>query len=436
MKPKKERDKDIHNMQTKIIKHCNDIWIPSLNLKSTNIETNSWFNITEIGKRKQKFISNKFQTEKLNEVSYKSKKILLNLSTQQKNIINGWLNSYLEMYNYSINYIKENIQNDKTIVNFINLRKLLKNERDKIKNKSTISTHDTDYAIKNACTMYKSALQNFKKGHIKHFRLRPLKKTKPIKVMDIESCEINNKGIRHKLLGSIKGYYNSEEFNFENIKCNCKLQKKNDKYYLFVPEEIEKDENIKQENEQITIDPGIRTFLTGITENRVVKIAQNCTSKLRDYFKRKDKIMNNEKIEENIKKKNEKMINNKISNLVDDLHWKTINYLTNKNKTILMGNMSTKSIVSKKESTLNQMTKRIGLNLKLFVFKERLKFKCEMKNVKYGEINEWMTSKMCSKCGNIHTNLGGNEKYECEKCGLKIDRDVNGARNIHIRAII
>ena len=63
--------------------------------------------------------------------------------------------------------------------------------------------------------------------------------------------------------------------------------------------------------------------------------------KIKRYLKRKDKIMGNELISDKIKKKNEKMINKKISNIVSDLHWKTIKYLTDNNEVILMGNMST-----------------------------------------------------------------------------------------------
>ena len=78
--------------------------------------------------------------------------------------------------------------------------------------------------------------------------------------------------------------------------------------------------------------------------------------------------MRNECVPERIKKKNDKMINKKISNITDEMHWKTINYLTNNNETILIGNMSSKDIV-KKGGKLNRMTKRISMNLKFFVFK-------------------------------------------------------------------
>ena len=42
---------------------------------------------------------------------------------------------------------------------------------------------------------------------------------------------------------------------------------------------------------------------------------------------------------------------------------------------------------------------------------------------------------MCSVCRNIHENLRGNKIYDCEKCKTKMDRDINGARNIHLKAI-
>ena len=84
---------------------------------------------------------------------------------------------------------------------------------------------------------------------------------------------------------------------------------------------------------------------------------------------------------------------------------------------------------------ISKITKRIASAMRLYSFKQRLKYKCSVNNVSYGEINEWNTSKMCSVCGNIHENLGSNKIYGCEKCKTKMNRDINGARNIHIKAI-
>ncbi|CAG8833314.1 26403_t:CDS:1, partial [Gigaspora margarita] len=48
---------------------------------------------------------------------------------------------------------------------------------------------------------------------------------------------------------------------------------------------------------------------------------------------------------------------------------------------------------------------------------------------------EEYTSKTCGHCEYIKNNLGGNKKFKCDECGLIIDRDVNGARNILLKLL-
>ena len=113
---------------------------------------------------------------------------------------------------------------------------------------------------------------------------------------------------------------------------------------------------------------------------------------------------------------------NKIDNLINDLHWKTISYLINCYGTILMGN--------KPNNYLNKNTKRIAMLMKLFVFKQRLKYKCKIKNIIYKEIDEAYTSKVCSNCSFINNDLGSKKIFNCIICENRIDRDFNGAKNI------
>ena len=434
-KAKTNVDKNIEIMKNKILKHANDIWIPSNNLKQTNVKMNTWFDISESkSSTNKKFVNNNYDTEKLEPVKYCSKKIILDLTPYQKNIVNIWLNAYLNMYNIALKYIKNNIIDNKKVLNFYKLRALLKNEKSQLVKKSSARTHDIDSAIELACQNYKSAMTNYKNGNIKHFRIRYWKKNKKCKMMDLEKGNFNKKGMRKKILGGIEAFYDGEPYNFGNVDADCRLIRKENNYYLYVPEKIENEDEDEEEINPITLDPGIRTFNTGITKNKIVKIGENCGERIKEYLKRKDRIIGNDEISEKIKKKNEKMINKKISNLKNELHWKTINYLVNNNNVILIGNMSSKSI-ARKESNLNTMSKRIALSLSFYEFKMRLKYMCSRKGKKYGEINEWMTSKMCSICGNIKEDLGGNKIYDCNKCGKTLDRDVNGARNIYIKGI-
>ena len=71
-----------------------------------------------------------------------------------------------------------------------------------------------------------------------------------------------------------------------------------------------------------------------------------------------------------------------------------------------------------------------------FQITERLKYKCIQRNAKYKLVNEYYTSKMCSNCGNIKEDLGSSKIYKCDKCGIKIGRDINGGRGIMIRGAI
>ena len=50
------------------------------------------------------------------------------------------------------------------------------------------------------------------------------------------------------------------------------------------------------------------------------------------------------------------------------------------------------------------------------------------------EVTEEYTSKTCTKCGKISDKCR-NRLKECENCGYKINRDINGARNILIKNI-
>lgn len=432
MEPDDKRTLGIYKMTRKIENHKYDIWCPTNKLKTTNVKLKTWFDLKEYTSLKKIFFKeNKYDVE---IIKYCAKRVLLKLTSTQKNIINCWLNSYLKMYNIALKYIKNNIKNDGKVVNFIYLRSLLKIKKQRLVAKSKIKVHDIDYAIKLVCQNYRSSLTNFQNGNIKHFRMRYWRNKKENKMMDMEKNNFSKKGIRFNILGKIRGYYNGKQFNFGEIKNDCRLQKKGEDYFLYVPELIEKIKNKNVKNKQITIDPGVRKFCTGITENKAIKIGEKVGQRIGNYLKRKDKIMKNKNINKRIKKKNEKMINNKINNLVDELHWKTINYLVKTNDIILIGDMSTKSIVSK-NGNLGKITKRIALSLRFFVFHQRLKYKCDVNNTKYGKINEWMTSKMCSMCGNVKEDLGGNELYKCTKCGIQMDRDINGARNIHIKAI-
>lgn len=435
MKPKENNsdfEKRIKKQSKKIIKNKDSILCPDINVEYTKVN-NHWFNISETEKFDVDHEKLKHTLIKKENVKLKAKKVILKLTKKQKKIIDKWLHLYLQMYNITLKYIKNTIKTDKKCLNFLDTRKNLFNIKKKLLQNSTVSVHDIDGAIKLACSNYKSALSNLKARNIKNFRIRYWNRNKPIKIINLEQSDFSKNTIRNKVLGKVVGYYNGKEFDF-NVDHDCRLQKNNNKYFLFVPETIEKTVKYKKQNEDIAIDLGIRTFATCISENKAIRVGDNCSKRISKYLKRKDAILGNEKINHEIKKKNELMINKKINNLVDEMHWQFVNYLIKNYKTIIIGDLSAKSIV-KKSGNLSKITKRTALCLKFYQFKERLKYKCNVNKTDLGIIDEWYTSKMCSLCGNINEKLGSDKIYNCKKCKCTIDRDINGARNIYIKSI-
>ena len=51
-------------------------------------------------------------------------------------------------------------------------------------------------------------------------------------------------------------------------------------------------------------------------------------------------------------------------------------------------------------------------------------------------VSEAYTSKTCSWCGWINRKLGGKKIFKCRRCNLCLDRDINGARGIFLRALL
>ena len=331
------------------------------------------------------------------------------------------------MYNQTIKFFKkQKTTNDKIKLNFMEIRtKYMKEIKENIYKTTGIPSHTLDYAIKDACTMYKSALTNIKNKNIKHFRLRYIKKNKCSKIIKLEKTSFskNKKTFCKKLLGNeMKA---SKEF---NVTCDCTLQYKYGKFILLSPIKIQKSKEKTKKYPTISIDPGIRTPYMGYSENHVIEIGSNYEEKIGSYIKQIDKI-NGSSISQGKKRIAVSKRYERIENLVNELHWKTIDYITKNYSTVLIGNLSTSKIV---KNNLSSITKRLAHLMRLYVFECRLKYKCYLTSTKYKKVNEEYTSKICSNCGNVKEDLGKAKIYECKECKITIGRDVNGAKNIYM----
>jgi putative transposase len=69
-------------------------------------------------------------------------------------------------------------------------------------------------------------------------------------------------------------------------------------------------------------------------------------------------------------------------------------------------------------------------------FAQILSYKAESAGLKVVKVDARNTSKQCSNCGNLMEVPLSERTYNCNRCGLHLDRDINAARNILIRATV
>jgi putative transposase len=534
----------LDNFKENIKKYNNNIICPSVNIQYNNVDTNSCFNIKKYQQTMAyDNVNIKFSSKNNDDTSYNfCKKVKIYPNKKQKNIIKKWLYVYLDMYNITINYIKQHIKqhdfkllrdqyynknklekqiklkqknidklkkdklklinkldkkynikkkttktkqditdlikhiqdmnknikinnrnlytlkkkvkmisnlynkNQNYIENFIDwykVRNTIKNQRDKLIDKSFINSdkpikkHILDCAIKQACTMYKQCKTNYIKGNIKKFRVRFWRKNKKTLQMEIgsefikQSKEDKTYNICYDIFGKMKYYYNDKPYDIENKTVNIHYDQENKVYTLLVADTKQIIENKK--TNYIAIDEGIRTFCTGISNNEVIKIGTDISTRIGKYLTRIDNINKIEGLTQKEKANKSKKYYRKMKNIVSELHWKTIKYITDNYKNIVIGNLSMKN--ASQNDKISKITKRIGLMLSHYSFRQKLQYKCATKKNNLEIINESYTSKICSKCSYYKKNLRDEKIYDCSSCNIKIDRDINGCRGILIKCL-
>jgi putative transposase len=252
--------------------------------------------------------------------------------------------------------------------------------------------------------------------------------------------------------------------------CLLTHNKQLNKYYLHIVFN-KKYKTIKNRKKIVAIDEGEKIFLTFYSENNYGKIGDNMRVKIIKLLRKKNKIQSlldkgknwyGDTIT-NIKRLKIKMakIYAKIEGYVNDIHKKAAKYLCENYEVIIIPEFKTKPMISnrKKEEEINRVMfikndeekqrelnklnkiKKISREVKNvlnmqshYQFKKYLKAKAkEYKTIVYDTTEEY-TSQCCTKCGKLGKQYSQKREKECE-CGYKVDRDINGARNILIKSI-
>ena len=410
-----------------------DLGLNSLSTWSVSTVEKSWFSTNLKVLRKQNLpqifsqssTSSPVASTDSGSTGQKSKKIRMFLNAEQRGIVRKWFGVSRYVFNKTVKILEdgETKANGKAIKTSIlnDLPEWCK----------TVPYQIKSIAIKDACTAVREAKKQYKKtGLINRVRFRSRKN--PVQSCYIPKSAVSTKGVYHTKLGELT----FAETLPENIG-DCRLTSTNGNYYLTVPH---KTTQIKTENQGrvVALDPGVRTFLTFFSENSIGKIGNGGFSRIQRVCSHLDNLLS--KISKAKGKQKRRMrkaarrIIIKIQNLINELHHKAARFLVDNFDVILLPTFETSEMTKRGSRKIRSKTVRNLLSFAHYRFQVFLKHKAQETGKTVVDVCEAYTSKTVSWTGEL-INIGGNKKIKSKIDGLSMDRDINGARGIFLRAL-
>ncbi len=189
----------------------------------------------------------------------------------------------------------------------------------------------------------------------------------------------------------------------------------------------------------IALDPGVRCFQTGFDGHRFIEFGKGDIGRITRLCQHLDKLIS--RISKTTGRKRQSMrkaatrMRHKIRNLIDEAHKQIAHYLTTNYKVIFLPTFETNQMVAKARRKIRFKTVKQMLGWAHYRFSQVLTNQAELTNSRLIRGSEAYTSKTCTKCGHIHSTLGGSKVFKCPSCGHKLPRDWNGALGFMLRAL-
>jgi transposase len=312
-------------------------------------------------------------------------------------------------------------------------------------------------SVKQLYNNIKSATTNLRQGNIKNFDIGFKKLSK----WHRDSMEIEKSAVKLGQDGSFKVYPSYSLGSLQTVKTtmNCitkertlklnarkqrqiqktisifekphgdiKIIRDYQNWYISVPYEPECFQ--KYNDACIAMDPGSSDFVNGYSPTHTETFTINAPKEAIKLIDKKISIVKNKK---NSRWRRMRLENQK-SNLINDLHLKSIGFLLKNYNTIILPEFNTHDMV--KGSNKHGLNKSL-MNLRHFQFRSRLLNKAKQyPNIKVIICTEEYTTKTCGCCGTLNDIELSDRVFNCSKCGFSCHRDLNAARNIFMKVFL
>ncbi len=363
----------------------------------------------------------------------KSRKILIHLSPDQRRLVRKWFGVARYVFNKTIELLRDG----DVKANWKAIKTGLLNDLPEWAKE--VPYQIKSIAVKDACTAVGSAKKKYNStGKIQQVRFRSRKNL--IQSCYIPKTAIKDRGIYPTKLGALT--YSQQ---LPDSLCDSRLISNNGNYYLCVWNKVASSP-AENQGRVVALDPGVRTFITFFSENSVGKIGSGDFSRIQRLCQHLDDLKS--KISKaiagqkrRIPKAARRMVI-KIQNLISELHHKTARFLVDNFDVILLPTFETSQMSKKRDRKIRSKTVRNMWSLSVaevltfahYRFKEFLRFKAQETGKMVVDVCEAYTSKTVSWTGEV-LNIGGSKKIKSKVDGQVMDRDINGARGIFLRAL-
>ena len=369
---------------------------------------------------------------------YKAYKFRLYPTNDQRGFINRTLGCKRFVYNYYLNYLKDN-----NGINRFDLHKdlpKLKEENEFLKEvDSTVLCSAVDdlckafndyYAKRKGYPKFKS---KFSKQSYRTSCIRSRYKEKEYSNIEVD---LLTKNIKLPKLGKVKirGYRDKDKINGKILNATISKETTN-KYYVSVL--VEEDILIEKVTPTtiVGIDLGIKDLV--ITSDGIKYSNPKVLMKFEKRLKRLQReLSRREKGSKNYLKTKEKIarVHAKIKNYRKHYLNDIANEIVDEHDIIVTENLLVKDMFKDKRKAFNKSLSDACVS----TFLSLMEWKCKIKGKIYYKINTYYpSSQICSHCGYKNSKLKdlSIREYDCPECGSHNNRDINASLNILLEGL-
>lgn len=361
----------------------------------------------------------------------KTRKILLRPSQNQRQKLKQWAGCYRFVFNWTVSEKeREYLETSKSSGYFAGRKQWIETLLNQFPWLKNAPAHTIYGAMMDADRAYKATVKKRSKG-IQCELPRCRKRSQ--RSFFILGNAIQPKGIYPRLLGKMRS---AEPL--PNKPSDSRILFECGRWYLAVPMTVPTTPLENQEGTVVALDPGVRTFLTGFSNDRIFKIGQGAFGRIVRLAHHLDDLLSRAAKANSHRKKRmlqaASKMRRKIRRLVEDMHYQAIGWLLRNYQTVIFPEGNFTPACKKAKRKIGRKSVRALMTWAFATFRDRLihKAKCLGRNVIIG--NEAYTSKTAFWSGQIVQNLGS--KKIIKSNGLSFDRDLNASVGIFLRSLV